>query len=156
MFKILMVCTGNTCRSPMAAALFQDLAAKRGYGGKMAAASAGVAAFGEPVSKNAALVMAKRGLSLKGHCSQQMTEKEIGGADLILTMTRQHKEKILAMSPGVAAKVFTLPEFASEAADIRDPFGAAEERYEACAEQINTLLDKSWEKFVAMLEGNIK
>jgi protein-tyrosine phosphatase len=158
MFTILMVCTGNTCRSPMAAAFFQDIINKFGYGGKMVAVSAGVSAFREPASKNTMLVMAKRGLDLKGHLSKQLTENQISDADLILAMTKLHKQKILAISPHAADKVFTLKEFAAgnDTADISDPFGADEERYEACAVQINALLDKSREKIVALFEGNTK
>lgn len=157
MFTVLMVCTGNTCRSPMAAAIFQDIAAGAGYSGKIKAISAGISAWPEPASKNACAAMAGRGLSLRDHRSKRLTEEQIIGSDLILTMTRLHKQAVLSLMPSASSKVFTLPEFAGEVEtlDIADPFGSDRAKYEECAEEITGLLCKSWEKIVG-LAGDTK
>jgi len=142
----------------MASAIFQDMTNKFGYGDKIGIMSAGASAWTQPASKSACIVMEKRGLNLRGHVSKQLTEKQITDADLILTMTNNHKQAVLALMPAVSGKVFTLPEFAGETeySDINDPFDFGESVYERCAEQIAHLLDKSWGKILKLIEGNAK
>lgn len=155
MFNIIVVCTGNTCRSPMAEALLKEKVTKAGLAGKINVSSAGLAAGAAcPASRGAYTVMKGRGLDLVSHRSQQLTPENIITADLILTMTKGHKEAILAFLPQARHKIFTLPEYAGGSGDVADPFGGDTGIYAKCADQIAGLVDKVWEK-IAALAGKV-
>ena len=111
MKKILFVCTGNTCRSPMAQGLFSLLAKEAGVEAEVR--SAGIAAVdGQAVSPHASDILKEHGFetALK---SRRLTPEEVRWADLILTMTMQHKGAILRQYPEAVDKTFTLKEYAA-------------------------------------------
>lgn len=138
---IAVVCTGNTCRSPMAETLLREhLRRKFGCEDAVRVVSAGVAASdGCGASQQAIEVMGQRGLDLTGHASRPLDESVINVADLVLTMTRGHREAILAAWPEMHDRVFTLRR---DGTDITDPVGMPVESYHACADQIDTELAK--------------
>ncbi|SMC38221.1 low molecular weight protein arginine phosphatase [Sporomusa malonica] len=150
MFKILLVCTGNTCRSPMAAALLTDMVLQAGLADKIAVESAGIAAGCQPASNQAQAVMRQAGLQLDKHCSKQLVPAKLETADLVLTMTVSHKRAVANMTRGMTGKIYTLAEFAGQAADVSDPFGGSEAEYRMCAGQLKHLLTQAWEKIVSL------
>src|SRR2546422_10141511 len=92
--RILLVCTGNICRSPLAAALLDRALAQRGIDG-IEVASAGTGAWdGAPVSEGAYLVGLERGLDLSAHRARLLTRELVEDADLILTMARHHRARV--------------------------------------------------------------
>lgn len=105
MMKILFVCTGNTCRSPLAETLLKE---------KLPDAevqSAGLfAAYGQPASRGAIEVLKQRGLTLN-HLSQPVSESLLQWADLVLVMTTQHKQSLALQFPAHQTKLFTLKEY---------------------------------------------
>lgn len=145
--QVLFVCTGNTCRSPMAEVLFRNLLAEkvgctveevedRGF----TVASAGIAAMtGGRAADEAVDVMGGRGLCLKEHISQPLRDALVRHADYIFTMTRNHREAILAQWPLAARRTHVL---CIDGQDISDPIGGTPEMYAECAEQIEGLLRK--------------
>jgi protein-tyrosine-phosphatase len=140
MKRILFVCTGNTCRSPLAEALFRS---KLGDA-QWEVRSAGVAAYdGQPASQHTLQVLNERGIS-HDHNAQRLTEELVAWADLILTMTRSHKSLVCTYFPAAADKVFTLREYVGIEGmeDIADPFGGSVEDYRKCAEEIDESLDR--------------
>ncbi|MGI6037448.1 MAG: ribose 5-phosphate isomerase B [Limnochordia bacterium] len=140
--KILIVCTGNTCRSSMAVPLLERLLQRAGRA-DISVDSAGLAAWpGAPASLQAQRVLAEQGLDLREHRAQRLTPELAAGFDLILTMTRAHKEAVLQLLGGQGVPVYTLGEYAGEDIDVADPFGGDEEVYRACAQQIETLLHR--------------
>ncbi|WP_442506494.1 Sua5/YciO/YrdC/YwlC family protein [Novipirellula sp. SH528] len=143
---IAVVCTGNTCRSPMAETLLREQLNKRtGCDDAVRVISAGVAApSGAGAAPQAVAVMGARGLDLTGHSSRPLDESVVNVADLILTMTRGHRAAILAAWPDMHERVFTLRR---DGGDISDPVGMAVEVYEACADQINEELGKWLDSF---------
>lgn len=150
MFKIVFVCTGNTCRSPMAAALLTDLAARAGLAGTIQVESAGIAAGRQPASAGAQAVMRQAGLPLDKHYSRQLSQAQLQTADLIVTMTQAHKRAAAGMAPDVAGKIYTLAELAGQAGDVADPYGGSEARYRDCARQIQQYLQAAWGKIVTL------
>jgi tRNA threonylcarbamoyl adenosine modification protein (Sua5/YciO/YrdC/YwlC family) len=132
---IALVCTGNTCRSPMAEVILKDLLRKAGGGlESVVVLSAGIAASeGCMASQQAVEVMEARGLDLNEHQSRPLSDAIMDRADLILTMTRGHRNAILTAWPDRAAQVRTLRR---DGGDIADPVGSSVEVYEQCADQI--------------------
>ncbi len=140
---VLLVCTGNTCRSPMAEVLMRKHFADR-LGCKIdeledhgvIVMSAGIAAMpgGRP-SPEAVQVMKDIGLSLKDHESQPLTEQLLRHADLIITMTRAHRNAIVAHWPDAASRTHLVRH---DEGDVTDPIGGSIDIYRSCAEQINT------------------
>lgn len=142
---ILLVCTGNTCRSPMAETLLKAKLRERfpGVQGEVAppvfVTSAGLSAFpGGPASPEAISVMKKRGLSLLDHQSRSVTERGLRQADLVLAMTSSHRLAIIERFPDIADKVYLV---SASPQDVSDPFGGSEAVYTACADQIDGCLD---------------
>ena len=132
---IVLVCTGNTCRSPMAETLLREhLRQKLGCEDAVRVISAGVAAGqGSGASPQAVEVMGRRGLDLTGHSSRALDDQVMRVADLVLTMTRGHRAAILAAWPDMQDRVHTLRR---DGGDISDPVGMPVEVYASCADQI--------------------
>jgi len=133
---IVLVCTGNTCRSPMAEALLREQLREK-YGGDdvVQVMSAGVAAAaGSVASPQAVDVMEKRGVDLTDHCSRPLDDALMNVADYVLTMTRGHRDAILAAYPDMHDRVHTLRR---DGGDITDPVGMPVDVYAACADQID-------------------
>ncbi len=139
---ILFVCTGNTCRSPMAAALMNKIAADNDM--DIFAESAGLfAEEGAPVSENAVEAMKKYGLDISEHKAEPITNDLLIQSDLILTMTAAHKQVLEHYAPG---RVFTLAEYAGSGFDISDPYGGDLDEYIETAEEIYDALTDVAEK----------
>ncbi len=138
---IALVCTGNTCRSPMAETLLRErLRKKLGCEDAIRVISAGVAAAdGSGATPQAIEVMGQLGLDLTGHSSRPLDESVINVADLVLTMTRGHRAAILAAWPDMHDRVHTLRR---DGGDIHDPVGMPVESYQACAQEIDEELSK--------------
>jgi protein-tyrosine phosphatase len=145
---IALVCTGNTCRSPMAETLLREqVRSKFGSEDAIRVLSAGVAAStGSGASPQAVQVMGQRGLDLTGHSSRPLDDAVMNVADLILTMTQGHRAAIVAAWPEMQDRVFTLRR---DGGDITDPVGMPVDVYQDCADQIDRELAAWLESFDA-------
>ncbi|MED1469071.1 low molecular weight protein arginine phosphatase [Bacillus salipaludis] len=143
MRRILFVCTGNTCRSPMAEAILKN---KNLEG--IEVRSAGVFAVdGNEASAHAKQVLEENQI-VHNHQSSLLSGEEVGWADLILTMTGSHKGAILNYYPESAAKLFTLKEFTGETIfqDVSDPYGGNVSIYRETFQELEKLIDIVIEK----------
>ena len=155
---VLFVCTGNTCRSPMAETLFRELVAERfscraddieRHG--VVVASAGIAAWGGGKASTGALeAMRERGADLSGHESQPLTENLARQADVIWTMTASHRTNILAQFPEAGGRVAML---SPDRHDVIDPIGGTLATYRKCAEQIREHLVRRLDTLGSQLFG---
>ncbi len=142
--QILFVCTGNTCRSPIAEYLAKKLITEKDL--KFRAVSAGFMADGMPISDNSKHVLASNGIDASGHTSTLLNEENLRKSWLVLTMTGKHKKKILQLYPASASKIYTLSEFAGFDNDIADPIGENIEYYKNTFEEINEKVKIIFEK----------
>jgi len=139
--RVLIVCTGNTCRSPMAAGLLRQLWAKAAPGQRLEVESAGTgAAAGADATEHAVTTMRGRGLDLSAHRAQALTDSVIARADLVLTMTARHKDQLGAQWPGFASRIYTLGEYAGSGTEVPDPFGGSLTEYEETAANLEAML----------------
>lgn len=146
--KILFVCTGNTCRSPMAEGILRSLAKERNI--NVEVKSVGISVFdGEKASKNTIEAMKKIGIDISEHKASQLHKDLVEEVDLILTLSRSHKEFVLSSYPSSKNKLFTLTEYAyGVEKDIEDPFGRSLSVYEKTRDEIYQAVIQIKEKIV--------
>ena len=134
MKRLLFVCTGNTCRSPMAELILKDKFKKNQVKG-IRVSSAGLSATeNHKISKNSLHALKKMGIKGYAFRSKQLTEEMVNKADLILTMTVSQKESILRYFP--KSKTLCVCEITGKK-EISDPYGQGLEVYEKTASEID-------------------
>ncbi|MEM7387297.1 MAG: ribose 5-phosphate isomerase B, partial [Verrucomicrobiota bacterium] len=143
--KILFVCTGNICRSPMAEALFRDLTKERE--GEFEISSAGVATFdGQMPSEHCLEALEERGIDASGQRSQSLSEKLVAEQDFIFTMTQGHLHALTSIFPSADDKSYLVCEFSEHngviGADVPDPIGQGLSAYKATRATLETALPK--------------
>ena len=165
---MLVVCTGNVCRSPMIAAVLA------GAVPGLVVASAGTSAVvGAPASEGTRTVLAARGLTADGHRARQLTRAQLEGAGLVLTATRMHRAQAVRLRPEAADAAYAMKELArlltrvdapagaglsatlaaasaalraeegddaADLDDLADPIGQPLEAYERCAAEVDRAL----------------
>lgn len=125
MTRILFVCLGNICRSPMAEFIFKDLAAKAGRGAEFEAASAGTSGeeYGNPVYPPARRKLAEHGIACAGKTARQLTRADYDRYDLLIGMESRHLSAMRRICGGdPAGKMHRLLDYTARPADIADPW----------------------------------
>src|SRR3989442_12734183 len=148
--RILLVCPGNICRSPLAEALLRRALEERSVAG-VSVTSAGTGGWdGASASEGAYLVGLERGLDLSGHRARLLTRELVEAADLILTMARHHRARVDEL--GGEGRVFVLGEYAGrdgEEAEVSDPFGGDLDVYRDTCAELEALVAAAVERIVA-------
>ncbi len=133
---VLFVCSGNTCRSPMAEAIARVLLAERGTDGVDLASAGTGAATGLPATLEAQQAVAALGGDLSGHRSQPLTQALVANADRIFVMTDRHRQAVLALAADAAVELL------DPGADVTDPIGQGQDVYQRTAALIKNRLEQ--------------
>lgn len=142
--KVMFVCTGNTCRSAMAEAIFREIMDDDVY-----VCSSGTSAeSGRGPSPNTVEVCNNHGIDITKHKATYFKDSDIEDMDVVLTATQSHKEKIKIYYKNL--DIYTIKEFCEEyPLDINDPYGGSLEVYDACFDEIDRVLNKIKSKMSA-------
>lgn len=141
--KLIFVCTGNTCRSPIAEAIFKNFETNH----EIKVISRGlVVLFSEPINPKAEVVLKKHDLEIKNHMSKGLKAIDLEENTLILTMTTSQKKKVSELFPE-AKDIYTIKEFAGEIGEVVDPYGGTLMDYEECYIELGRLVKKTFYKF---------
>jgi protein-tyrosine phosphatase len=149
---ILVACTANICRSPMAAAILRRRITELGLEDQIVVLSAGVwAEDGHEASANAVTTLAERGMDLTGHRSRLLTPALLRESDLVLVMEEAHRRSLFHLAPQHLGKVYLLTEMSGKHADVADPYGGPVEGYERTADELERLIDAGMPKILHRL-----
>lgn len=152
MKRALIVCKGNTCRSPMAVALLADMLRRQGREQEVQVRSAGIwADEGQPATAEARKTMRERGLDVSEHRAHLLSVHDVRQADLVITMERGIAEAIRIEVPDAAGRVYTLGDLADDPRDVEDPIGGPPAGYRAAADVLQGMLQRAQARILGKL-----
>ncbi len=138
----------------MAEALFADWLKRNAVPGEWRVGSMGTwAVEGAPATEYARQVMAERGLDISRHRSRMVNENRMAHADLVLCLTRSHREALHAEFPQYASRVQLLSEMIGQTLDVEDPYGAGLAEYAETAKELANLLASGGQRIVELAGG---
>lgn len=145
MKRVLLVCTANICRSPMAMGLLHERLRKDGLEEQVTVSSAGVYGLdGQPASQPGVEVLAERGIDIGDHRAHTVSENEISEADLVLVMEEAHRRTLFYNYPHLLGKIFLLSEMSGNYHDIKDPYRQPKDAYERTASEMTALIEEGY------------
>jgi protein-tyrosine-phosphatase len=154
MANILIVCTANICRSPVAAALLEDRLKERGLKDWTVRSAGTWALAPREASRYSVAVMKRVGLDITAHRSRMVDESHLEQADLVLTMEDGHAEALRAEFPRHAHKVFMITEMVGQTYSIPDPYGGPMADYERMYADLSEVIDKGLNRIIYQAQTN--
>jgi protein-tyrosine-phosphatase len=144
LFHLLMVCTGNQCRSPMAEGLLVQKLQAQNISHIIVSSAGTLTGEGIPPASDSVLVMEEEQVDISALRSEPLSADLVETADLILVMETAHKAYIHRMWPAAEKKVFLLKEFGDggRLEDVEDPIGRERNVYRQCRDEISAELDR--------------
>ncbi len=148
---VLFVCTGNTCRSPMAQMFLQHKLKNANLQADFKVCSAGIyAQDNDSLSDKARNALVKKDIFVDEFCSTRLTKELLQSADMVFVMTKIHLKIVIDMYPEFKQKVHAL----AGDNDVCDPFGQSQQEYDVCLEQLQDLIDKVLPKIINLKKGD--
>jgi ribose 5-phosphate isomerase B len=152
---VLFVCTGNICRSPMAAGLFNVRAKDLGEAQEFAAESAGTRGVeGAPASAYGIQMMAQRHVDIQAHRGRSVTREMMEQSSVVIVMTMSHREALAAEFSKFRSKIHMMSELNDRMYDINDPYGGSLDEYTFYAQELEKLIENGYEKIKTWARGN--
>lgn len=151
---VLIVCTANICRSPVAEALLRERLSKLD-GSEWQVSSAGTwASVGQPAARNGIELMAQQNIDLSGHRSRPVDHELLAEADLVLTMETGHAEALKAEFPQFASKIYLLTEMSDRHYSVPDPYGGPRMAYARMIGEVTDLIEAGLPQIVRLAKDN--
>lgn len=153
MKRVLIVCTGNVCRSPMAMGLLRQRLAQDGLADEVIVTSAGVYGLdGSAASQPGVDVLAERGIDIGDHRAHTVSRQELVAADLVLVMEEAQRKTLFYSYPDQLVKIFLLSEMSGDYRDVKDPYRRPKEEYERCADELTRLIEDGYPTILKRLK----
>jgi len=150
--QVLIVCTGNICRSPMAQGFLRRHLADLGFADEVRVISAGCAGLdGHGPSRHATEVMEERGIDISAYQARSISLQDIDSSDLILVMEEHHRRSVFLLRPESLSRVFLLSEMVGRQQGVADPYGLPIEAYRECADGLERVLSDGIQEIVRRL-----
>jgi len=154
MAHILVICTANICRSPVAEALLRDRLNKRGLKDWTVDSAGTWALQVRGASENSVIVASEYGLDIQDHEARMVEEQHLSEADLVLCMELGHVEALRTEFSNQAYEVYAISEMSSSRYSVQDPFGGPLSEYQRMAAELVELIDNGMDRIVQLAEEN--
>ena len=154
--RILVVCTANICRSPVAEKLLQTRLAHAGLADWTVASAGTWAAEGHTAAPFSMELMAERGLDINPHRSQPVTESLMQQVDLVICLETNHAETLRHAYPNDAFKIETLRGVAGEQGSVADPYGRSRRQYQQMVTEVHDLIEAGFSHIQVLARENFK
>jgi protein-tyrosine phosphatase len=155
MAQILVICTANICRSPVATGLLKDRLEQRGLTDWTVSSAGTWAIVPRGASRNSVEVMQRNGYDISDHRARMVDDRMVIDADLVLCMEVGHAEALRAEFPSEAHKVFILSEMIDQSFSVSDPYGGPYSEYELMYEGIEDLIDSGLDRIIELASTNV-
>jgi protein-tyrosine-phosphatase len=149
---ILVVCTANICRSPVAEAFLRDRLSRQGLTGWTVSSAGTWAEPGRPAAQFSRILMARQGINLDQHRARLVEEADLAQAHLVLTMEPGHAEALRVEFPHYASKVFLFSEMIGLRFSIADPYGGPLTGYQRMIDELEKLVDEGLPRIVELVQ----
>ena len=153
---ILVVCTANICRSPVAEALLRDKLQAAGLGDWTVASAGTWATEGHPAAPFSIMLMGQKGQDIQAHRSQPVTDQLMQQADLLLCMETDHARTLQRAFPSSQHKIYTIRQMVQKRGSVRDPYGGSQRQYERMVAEVEELIERGLPRIQALARENFQ
>lgn len=155
MADILVVCTANICRSPVATGLLRDRLQQRGLADWTVTSAGTWAIVARGASRHSVEVMHRNGFDISKHVARMVDEAMVADADLVLCMEVGHAEALRAEFPAQAHKVYMLSEMVDQSFNVTDPYGGPYVEYELMFANVEDIIDRGLDRIIELAATNV-